>query len=193
MDTRWSFLKNDHWVIVFKKQNYHQSSIQVHPEIVSDRKHFLFIIISSLEGFYRCTAFLARVSVHSPTEKKRSPKSMIESSLRAPPPFCDFGQHNSEAAAGSAEIAAFSFRLLRTTFFNFSILTKKWFHKVELLEAHSQTVYTSGIYLLGLRPRKASGAARPPLSFRFCYGLRGVLRTLKLTTRIPYVWINSLI
>ena len=39
---------------------------------------------------------------------------MIESSLRAPPPFCDFGQHNSEAAAGSAEIVAFSFRVLRT-------------------------------------------------------------------------------
>ena len=60
---------------------------------------------------------------------------------------------------------------------------KKWFHKVELLEAHSQTVYTNEIYLLGLRPRKASGAARPPLSFRLCYGLRGVLRSLKLTTR----------
>ena len=40
--------------------------------------------------------------------------------------------------------------------------------------------------LLGLRPRKASGAARPPLSFRLCFGLRGVLRTLKLTTRTRY-------
>ena len=100
---------------------------------------------------------------------------------------------------------------------------KKWLNKAELLEAHSQTVYTSEIYmlycfdsiqlpsspaskafwcvpqicfcyyrsgtppflyLLGLRPRKASGAARPPLSFRFCYGLRGMLRTLKLNVCI---------
>ena len=43
------------------------------------------------------------------------------------------------------------------------------------------------VYLLGLRPRKASGAARPPLSFQLCCGLRGVLRTLKLTNRTRYV------
>ena len=54
------------------------------------------------------------------------------------------------------EIDAFSFRVLRTIVYD-------------------------GQNLLGLRPRKASGAARPPLSFRLCCGLRGVLRTLKLT------------
>ena len=42
------------------------------------------------------------------------------------------------------------------------------------------------LYLLGLRPRKASGAARPPLSFRCCCGLRGVLRTQQLNVFIKW-------
>ena len=53
-----------------------------------------------------------------------------------------------------------SILMLLCKLFNFE---KKWLHKVELLEAHSQTVYTSGIYTpycLLARPSASQGVGR---------------------------------
>ena len=76
---------------------------------------FSFRVLCTIFGQYTILRpALSRVEFETLSFRVLRTKSMIESSLRAPPPFCDFGQHNSEADAGSTEIAAFSFRVLRT-------------------------------------------------------------------------------
>lgn len=100
--TQWSFflLQNDHWAIVFFFYD-HQFPEEETVKTDSDLNRFLLIQISKLERFSEGTVILARVSVHSLTEKKNYHQNWWSNIVSCPPPFLVFGQYNSEAAAGS--------------------------------------------------------------------------------------------